>query len=34
MTYNEKVWFWVLVGCALFWCGAAGMVIYLMGVPK
>lgn len=21
MTYNAKVWFWVLVGCALFWCG-------------
>lgn len=19
MTYNMKVWFWVLVGCALFW---------------
>ena len=27
MTYNAKVWFWVLVGCALFWCG---VVIVLM----
>lgn len=31
MTYNEKVWFWVLAGCALFWCVA---IIILIGVAK
>ncbi len=31
MTYNEKVWFWVLVGCALFWTLA---IIILIGVTK
>lgn len=31
MTYNEKVWFWVLVGCALFWCG---LVIGFMDIVR
>lgn len=31
MTYNAKVWFWVLVACALFW---RGVVIGLMEMVR
>lgn len=29
MTYNAKVWFWVLAGCALFW---SLVIIGIIGV--